>query len=472
MRQRLYYFKQWAMDNRIFVITCCLGLILYLLISISKHLHFGSTGFDLVIFDQAVRQYSEFVAPASSFRGYENLLGDHFHPILVFLAPLYWLFNSPINLLVAQAVLIISACLPIYLYTKNRLGILPAIFLNIVFILNPALLRAIYFDFHEIAFAIPLIAWGIYFMDRKRWMWFYASIALLLLVKEDLSILVAFFGIYLLFSKQYKRGLLIFTTGIVWFLLATKLFIPYFAGENGSFNYWSYDRLGSDLPSSIISIVSHPFYALSLLFIPIVKTITLIKTFGIFLGTTFFSPLILLAIPLILERFLSSSENYWQFNYHYGATLAPILVMAAADSLYRVGLLKRFKKVNMSFFVKIVCANLATIAIVLFIISPMNFIFQPNNYLLTNDEMSGYAIIDQLPGNTSICTTNHIAPHIGKYDLTLIGFNASIPSWKCDYILTSNQLDQSRLLNAVLVNARASGYSPVANDGSWVLYKK
>lgn len=472
MKTRLLKLRQWIKTNQLFVFTCTVGFALYSLISISKHLHFGSTGFDLVIFDQAVRHYSEFTAPASSFRGYDNLLGDHFHPILALLAPLYWLYDSPVTLLLAQALLIISACLPIYLYAKKKLGCTPAVFLIITFILNAALLRAIYFDFHEIAFAIPLIAWVIYFIDIKRWLLFFISIILLLLVKEDMSLLVAFFGIYLLILKHYKYGLVTLFLGILWFLLVIKVFIPYFAGDNQAFNYWSYDQLGPDLMSSIIAMVKNPLFAISILFIPIVKVMTLLKTFGVMLGLTFFSPIILLAIPLILERFLSSTENYWQFNYHYGATLTPILVMAVIDSLDRIKHWNLLKKIETTRAITISTGLLATVAIVLFIASPMRFIAYPSNYILTQDEKSGYKLMKRIPKSATVCTTNHIASHLGKHHLTLIGFDGRIPKLTCEYIMISSQLDQSTILTQTIETARSHGYELISQDSIWELYQK
>lgn len=475
MKQAVNRLSHWVKDNWLFALIGCVGFIIYSLISISKHLHFNSTGFDLVIFDQAIRHYSDFLAPASSFRGFDNLLGDHFHPILILLAPLYWLFDTPVSLLVAQALLIISTSLPVYLYTKNKLGVLPALFLTIAFVFNAALLRAINFDFHEIAFAIPLIAWAIYLIDRKLWIWLYIVIGLLLLVKEDMSILVAFLGIYLLLLRHHKQGLIILASGLIWFFLATKLFIPYFAGEHGSFNYWTYDQLGPDIPSSLIAIIKNPLFAISLLFFPTIKLVTLIKTFGVFLGLPLLSPLLLLAFPLVLERFLSSNENYWQFHFHYGATLTPILVMATADSLHRLGKLKvleRLKKIDISLLSKLTTMIIAIIAILLFAISPMNFIFTSSNYRLSSHSQSGYEIISTLPKNTSICTTNHIAPHLGSLDLTLIGFDNSIPEWKCTNILTSHKLDQSSELDAVIMNAKENGYKLNTVSGDWVLYRK
>jgi len=57
--------------------------------SIHRHLRLRTSGYDLGIFEQAIRGYAHLGAPDSTIKapGF-NLLGDHFHPILVVLAPL------------------------------------------------------------------------------------------------------------------------------------------------------------------------------------------------------------------------------------------------------------------------------------------------------------------------------------------------------------------------------------------------
>lgn len=466
------FLKKWVRENWIFLVVALVGLVVYLLISITKHLQFGSTGYDLVIFDQAVRNYSEFNAPASSFRGFENLLGDHFHPILALLAPLYWVLNSPISLLVAQAVLLVSAALPVYLYAKKRFSLAPAVFAAIAFILSPLLIRTVFFDFHEIAFAVPLIAWAIYLIDIKRFGWLYLPLLSLLLVKENLSLLVATFGLYLIIQKKYLHGTVFLLTGIVWFFLATKVFIPYFAGSDGGFNYWTYDALGPGLVSAGLTIITNPVLFLTVLLTPLVKILTFIKTFGVFLGFTFLSPVVLLSAPILLERFLSSNQNYWQFDYHYGAVLAPILVMAAVDGLYRVLSWKWFKKHTKKLSV-IITGLFALIALVIFVATPMNFILKPSSYIVSSETKAGYEIMKQIPPSESVCTTNRIAPHLGKNDLTLIGFEGKAPqTLDCTFILTASHLDQSTTLADTLGAAEAQGYAVVDELEGWVLYKK
>src|SRR5690349_12250578 len=81
--------------------------VLFAALSVTRHRRLQTAGYDLGIFEQAVRGYAGFGAPIAPIKGAgTNLLGDHFHPILILLAPAYRLAPSPITLLVAQAMLL------------------------------------------------------------------------------------------------------------------------------------------------------------------------------------------------------------------------------------------------------------------------------------------------------------------------------------------------------------------------------
>lgn len=377
-------------------------------------------------------------------------------------------------LLIAQALLVISASLPVYLFAKQKLSQTAAVLMAAAFLLCPLLIRLIYFDFHEIAFAIPLIAWSIYLIERNKSYWSLLPIAGLLLVKENLSILVVFFGMYMLLKNKKISGLIAISTGIAWFFLATKLFIPYFAGTGKSFNYWTYDKLGKDLPGAIMTMLTSPATPLSLLITPPVKIITFIKSFGFLLGLNFLSPICILVIPLILERFLSSNENYWQYNFHYGALLAPVIFMAAIDGLWRLSRLRVLSSVPKNTFYVAVSSIVAALTLIIFITTPMSFIFKPTNYSLNTFEKAGYETLMRLDETSgSVCTTNHIAPHVGKFNLQLIGFGvAPQQSLRCNTIVVSDTLDQSDILMADLRLASDKGFKEEHRNNGWAIYSR
>ncbi|HZE33652.1 MAG TPA: DUF2079 domain-containing protein, partial [Actinoallomurus sp.] len=103
---------------------------LYAVYSLTRFWTFHTTTYDLVIFDQAVRSYSHLHLPTAIVKGVHNgfgphfnVLGDHFSPILALLAPLYWIHDGPQTLLIAQSALLALAIVPLWSYTRRRLGV-------------------------------------------------------------------------------------------------------------------------------------------------------------------------------------------------------------------------------------------------------------------------------------------------------------------------------------------------------------
>src|SRR6185436_13639913 len=346
-----------ALKRRKFVWLLVLTVtIAYSVLGILRHRHFGSGAYDLGIFDQAIWQYSRFRAPFVTVRSNlltENLLGDHFHPILMLLVPVYWLTDRVEALLVAQALLFAIAAVPIFLFTEKRLGPVAGYLIAISYSIFWGIQKAAEFDFHEIAFAVPLIALAIYLIDEKRWTAYFVCLGLLLLTKENLSVTVVFFGVYLLVIRQVKQGLISMAAGVVWFFAVFKVFIPFFEPEKitarvnpiNSYNRnWSYNQFGSSPFSALKTIVTRPLFLIETLFSPAAKLQTYWYTFHPFLFLAFLSPIFILAIPLIAERFLSQGPQFWGMNYHYSAVITPVVVMASVDGLARIT--RRLKQEN------------------------------------------------------------------------------------------------------------------------------
>ena len=100
----------------------CGFAVAYTIFGLFRHWHFASSAFDLGIFDQAVWHLSRFRAPARSISGFSNILGDHFYPIIVCFAPLYWLRSGPETLIVAQSVLLAGSIVPVYLHLRTNVA--------------------------------------------------------------------------------------------------------------------------------------------------------------------------------------------------------------------------------------------------------------------------------------------------------------------------------------------------------------
>src|ERR1700759_593295 len=101
----------------------------YITYGLVQYATFRIGTYDLVIFDQAVSSYAHFHAGVAPVKGGQDgfgpgfsVLGDHWSPILVLLAPLYWIHHGPQDLIVAQGVLFALAVPPLWAFTRRVTG--------------------------------------------------------------------------------------------------------------------------------------------------------------------------------------------------------------------------------------------------------------------------------------------------------------------------------------------------------------
>ncbi len=321
---------------------------LYSAYALLRHDRYLTTGFDLGIFDQAVRAYSRFEAPIVPLKapGY-HLLGDHFHPVIALWAPLYWIWDDPRVLLLAQAGLIAVSIWPVASFTVRRLGPVAAVVVAALYGLSWPLQRMVQFDVHEIAFAVPLIALVVDAVDRRaRWTTVLACLGLLA-TREDMGAFVA--GVGMLVAVRAIRlagpdrrlrprpddllhGAALVVLGGLGYRLATGVVIPHFS-DGAGFVYWTFPVLGPDLGSAVRFALTQPWSVVALMVTPWRKAQTLLAlgmpTLFLCLGSRY----VVLTLPFLAQRMLNSRELLWSTNFHYSSVLAPILFLAAVDTV-------------------------------------------------------------------------------------------------------------------------------------------
>ena len=301
----------WAIVAVVFAVYTTLALF--------RYLTGNPASWDLGIFTEAVAHYAHLQAPEAAIKGM-NVLGDHFSPVLVVLAPLFRLFPSPVTLLVAQTALAAASVVPVYRAARQLLTQGEARLIAAAYGLSWGLAQMVWSDFHEIAFAVPLLACSVSAVARRRFRaaaWWAAP---LVWVKEDQGWTVAAIGLVLVVAhRQRLIGILLAAWGVTWSLLATYVLIPAMNPRH-VYPYWK------DSPHHLSVLASGwetkgPTLALLLL-----------PTAGLALR----SPLVLAAAPAVALRLISSNSAYWGTSYHYNATVMPILFVAAADGLNRI----------------------------------------------------------------------------------------------------------------------------------------
>jgi uncharacterized membrane protein len=324
----------------------------YSVFALAQNYTYKTSSYDLVIFDQAVRSYAHFHDGISVIKGVHNgfgpgfsVLGDHWSPILASLAPLYWIYDSPDTLLVAQAVLFALAIPPLWIFTRRAFGggqraTIAAYLVSVAYALSWPIASALAFDFHEVAFAPVLIAVALERLQVGRLRTALIALAALLLVKEDMGLLVAGIGVYLAVShprtvrRQLTVGLALIAVGLADSFVATYLLIPAFGGRSDY--YWAYTALGRNGQQAIAHLITHPS-SLRLLITPRVKLVTMLWLFGAFCFLPLRSPIALATIPLLAERMLANLfPNWWVTSFQYNAYLVVILACAAVDGAVRL----------------------------------------------------------------------------------------------------------------------------------------
>ena len=316
---------------------------------------YQDTSYDLVIFDQAVRSYSRFHLGISIIKGLQDgfsanfsVLGDHFSPIDAALAPLYWIYDGPQTLLIAQAVLFALAIPWLWVFARRAFGgggrkaTAAAYLVCAGYGLSWPIAAALAFDYHEVAFAPVLTAIALERLQAGRLRTALVALALLLLVKEDMGLLVAGIGLVLAVSlrptirRQRLVGIGLIVAGIAFTALATYVLIPAFGGR-GDY-YWAYSTLGHNIPQVIEHIVRSPAQFVQTMFSPPVKLTTLTWLFAAFCLLPLLSPLTLAALPLLVERMQADPafSAWWGERGQYNAFLVVILVLAAVDGAARL----------------------------------------------------------------------------------------------------------------------------------------
>ena len=179
----------------------------YAAISLSRYFQLAPGSWDLGIFTEYVRQLAHLRAPVVDIRGTGfNLLGDHFQPIVGLIAPVFLIFPSAATLLVVQALLTAVSVIPVSRAAAARLGTGAGRMIGAAYGLSWGLQQMIDFDFHEIAFAVPLLACSLSALLRGK----VRAAALwalpLVFVKEDQGFTVAALGIVIVVMSLTRAG--------------------------------------------------------------------------------------------------------------------------------------------------------------------------------------------------------------------------------------------------------------------------
>lgn len=354
------------------------------------------------------------------------------HTSIIFyvIAPLYALFPDSFTLfaLCASAVAIGG----VLLYRLAR-HVLQSSLLGLVFgvglFLNPYVQETLLFDVKTEAFSIVLLIASILCMEKKKWLWYWISVGLLLTCKEDMPFLVAALSPLVAVRGSRKHGVLTLMAAVLYWVAITQGTVLLFGTGISKQTYFRFANFGSTPNDLIMTVIRKPWIILEVITVQ-QKYYYILYTLlqGGFLAA--WSPVAaLIAAPHFLQNVLD--ETGWQSNisgvYYSGIVMTGIYVACIYS-------LAKFRKASPS---------LGRIALSYFILQSVLFSLYRSptpygkhvlalDFGIWYDRNAFEEILALIPEDAAVASQNNIAAHLTQRN-TILEYPNNID--KADYIL-------------------------------------
>lgn len=330
----------------------------------NQQTNFGTFGFDMGIYDQAIWLLSRFEEPFVTVRGM-NFFGHHVNLTTVLLTPFYWLGAGPRFLYLVETLMLATGAIPLWLLGRSLMqSQWLALSVPIAYLLFPSIEWINWWHFHPDALSITPLLFAWWYSYSKRWGLFGVAIALGLGAKEDVSFAVSVMGLLIaarytlatyrenpqttgetsLFERfsLYMRnpgvaaGLLTFLAGIGWWLICSRLIIPAANAGVGSF----YADLFPGFGHTPLEVIKNIFLDPAHLYAAASTTehfTYYLKVFGPTGFLSLLSPVTLIGIPQLAVNAISAHGYTHDFHYHYTSIVAVGVFLGTTHAMAWLG---------------------------------------------------------------------------------------------------------------------------------------
>ena len=373
-----------------------------------RHVVFQSTRYDLGNMVQAVwtTAHGHFLETTSSGGIQFTRIGGHFDPILALFAPLWWVWPSPVMLVVVQALALGSGALPVFwLGRKHLASTQVAAWLAIAYLLYAPIQLLTIDDFHPVALGVPLLLFALWYLDEDQLAPFALCAVLAAMTGEEFPALVAWLGIwYAVRRRRVRAGSLIAAAGLAGSIVAFYVIIPAFApGGVGLFES-RYGEFGGSPAGVASALVHRPFDVLGTAFAAdhVMYMVLLLAPWA---GLWVLEPVLALgAAPMLFLNLISANKFQASVGFHYTAPIVPFLIGASVLGAARLrpSTARHFG-----------LAILAAMTVVL-VGSPFRFTAQWIDDFRAPDRAAKIAAVDLIPDGVVVTATNRLGAHLSE----------------------------------------------------------
>jgi uncharacterized membrane protein len=361
---------------------------------------------------------------AENYHGSRHWLAAHFTPIIYLTyVPAFTIFPSPYVIPISETFFILSSLIPLWLISKRYLDDNSSRLLICSFLFYPTIFYTNLYGTAFIELCLPLFLWLFYFFEEKKNKLFILTLILCLMVREEVSLVTCFFGIFILIKKRYSLGFFTIILSLIYFYVVLFLVMPSYKME-GYYNPWV-KFWGNTYSEILFTILFNPIDTLSkILIAPKIGSFVMILIPLLFVPLSSLS-ILLIATPNLAIVYLSSSISHSSFILYYLSPSIPIFFYA---TIIGISKLKNFKFININSLVNaILVASISTT--IFFGATPISIAFWKKNYSVgnfytTNFHRSAYIEEDRdiivkrmvklIPDDAVVSAEQHVLPLLYK----------------------------------------------------------
>ena len=463
----------------------------FTLISFVNHYFFRTYAFDLGLYNNAIYDYAHLHFNYSplllpDFPG-RNQLSDHFDLLLIILSPLGYIFGT-YTLLFVQLFAILLGGLGIarFVETCSQNSKLPVLAM-IHFFTIWGIYSALSFDYHSNVVATMGVPWLFLFIKQNAKFKAFLIFIFILICKENMALWAVFLasGLALLYWKEVQKRnyclILSFIAG-VYFILAIKVFMPYFSDPLQKYIHFDFTAVGISYKEAIKTILFRPQYAFSLLFesqkyLPeAFGNKTELHLFVLLSGgfCFFFRPSFLwMLLPIYGQKMFNDDFTKWGINNHYSIEFAPIICISLFVWIAEMGKSKQnYWAVSLILLTAFLTyRSMENRVSKWYKISNEN-IFLLQHYQQNYDVKRIHHIINQIPGESSVSASCNLVPHLAfRKNIYLFPY-----THEAEFILLLDDaesyypINQNEFKNALSEIRKDSNYRLAINETLFYLF--
>ncbi len=316
-------------------------------LAITHHHAFQMRTMDLGVYDNIFYQSSHGRPLGCTLVRGGTHASAHFDPILVILSPLYRLWPRAELLLVLQSVWLGAGAVATYLIGRGQLGSRAwGLIWALAYVLHPALHGANLYEFHSLTLVFTPLLFALYFLFSGRFPLYFASLAVLLLIREDVSLLMCFVGLYGVLSGEppYKRaGWATILISLVYLVVVKTVFMQatgLFNQGGGAHGYvYYYEEM---IPNKwgeadfLISLLTNPAFVVDLIAREKKVQYLLVVFFPLLFLPAWAGRARVILLYGLLFILLASKSAVYSPHFQYSAVLLPVAIALAPLGLRRL----------------------------------------------------------------------------------------------------------------------------------------